>query len=72
MIKPNLKVVSWGMEKLRSTWISVAGSAGWKDSVLSARLPIFQSVEKEEGFCCSQMVIGATGQGISPAPQPPG
>lgn len=72
VIKPNLEVGSWGTENLRSTWISVAGSAGWKDSVLSARLTMFQFVEKEEGFCCSQMVIGATRQGISPAPQPPG
>ena len=72
MMKPNLEAGSWGMENLRSTWISVAGSAGWKDSVLSARLTMFQFVEKEEGFCCSQMVIGATGQGISPAPQLPG
>lgn len=72
VIKPNLEVGSWGMENLRSTWISVAGSAGWKDSVLSARLTMFQFVEKEDGFCCSQMVIGATRQGISPAPQPPG
>ena len=63
-----------GMEKLRSTWISVARktTAGWKDSVLSARLTMFQFVEKEEGFCCCQMVIGAAGQGISPAPQLPG
>lgn len=74
MIKPNLEVGSWGMEKLRSAWISVAGktTAGWKDSVLSARLTMFQFVEKAEGFCCGQMVIGATGQGISPAPQLPG
>lgn len=72
VIKPNLEVGSWGMEKLRSTWISVAGSADWKDSVLSAMLTMFRFVEKEEGFCCSQVVIGATGQGISPTPQPPG
>ena len=50
-MKPNLEAGSWGMENLRSTWISVAGSAGWKDSVLSARLTMFQFVEKEEGFC---------------------
>lgn len=72
MIKHNLGVGSWGMENLRSPWILVAGSTGWKDSAVSPGLAMFQFVEREEELCSDHMVIGAMEQGISPAPQPSG